>query len=100
MLKWIWSYVRKFGILMAIGLLFSVVVSALNMINPLVTGTIVDRVIQRGEYSILIKLILIMIGTTVTKSLFRYGYQIIFEHCSQNVIRKMREDLYAHLFKH
>jgi len=97
MLKWIWSYVRKFGILMVIGLLFSVIVSALNMVNPVVTGKIVDRVIQKGEYSILYKLILIMVGTTVTKSLFRYAYQIIFEHCSQNVIRSMREDLYAHI---
>jgi len=97
MLKWIWSYVQKFGVLMLIGLLFSVIVSALNMINPLVTGTIVDRVIQKGEYSILLKLIFIMVGTTVTKSLFRYAYQTIFEHCSQNVIRTMREDLYAHV---
>ena len=94
---WIWSYVRRYRFLMLIGLSLSVIVAALNMINPLITGNIVDKVIQGGQHSILLKLILIMICTTVGKSILRYTYQVIFEHCSQNVILKMRQDLYAHI---
>lgn len=94
---WIWTYVRRYRFLMLIGLSLSVIVAALNMINPLITGNIVDKVIQGGQYSILLKLILIMICTTVGKSILRYTYQVIFEHCSQNVILKMRQDLYAHI---
>ena len=97
MIKWIWSYIRKYRFLMALGLSLSVCVAAVNMVNPLVTGTIVDRVIRGGEHSILLKLILIMICTTLGKSVIRYLYQVIFEHCSQNIIRNMREDLYAHI---
>lgn len=67
------------------------------MINPIITGNIVDKVIKGGQHNILFKLILIMVGTTFGKSVIRYLYQIIFEHCSQNVILKMREDLYAHI---
>ena len=99
MLKWIWTYIRKYRFLMALGLSLSVVVAAANMINPLITGRIVDRVITGGEYSILLKLILIMVCTTLGKAVIRYLYQVIFEHCSQNVIRTMREDLYAHIQK-
>ena len=55
MLKWIWTYIRKYRFLMALGLSLSVVVAAANMINPLITGRIVDRVITGGEYSILLK---------------------------------------------
>lgn len=95
--SWIWSYVRRYRFLMIAGLSLSVCVAALNMVNPLVTGRIVDRVIQGGQHSILLKLILIMIGTTFGKSVLRYTYQVIFEHCSQNVILKMREDLYTHI---
>lgn len=95
--KWIWSYVRKYRFWMFFGLSLSVVVAALNMINPLVTGNIVDKVIKGGNHSLLAKLILIMIGTTFVKAVLRYSYQVIFEHCSQNVIRSMREDLYAHI---
>lgn len=95
--SWIWSFVRKYRFLMFTGLSLTVLVAALNMINPLVTGNIVDKVIKGGQYSILVKLILIMICTTFAKSVFRYLYQLIFEHCSQNVILKMREDLYSHI---
>ena len=94
---WIWTYVRKYRFLMILGLTLSTLVAALNMINPIVTGRIVDKVIQGGQYGILAKLILIMISTTLGKSIVRYCYQVIFEHCSQNVILRMREDLYAHI---
>ena len=82
---------------MFFGLSLSVIVAALNMINPLVTGQIVDKVIRNGEHNRLVKLILIMVLCTVTKSVFRYLYQLMFEHSSQNVIRAMRQDLYAHI---
>lgn len=97
MFKWVWSYVRKYRFWMFFGLSLSVIVAALNMINPLVTGQIVDKVIRNGEHNRLVKLILIMVLCTVTKSVFRYLYQLMFEHSSQNVIRSMRQDLYAHI---
>ncbi len=94
---WVWSYVRKYRFGMAAGLFLSVIVAAMNMVNPLVTGSIVDKVIKGGQHELLIKLIAIMISVVIGKSIFRYSYQVIFEHCSQNVILKMREDLYAHI---
>ena len=97
--SWIWSYVKKYQVAMFIGLALSVAVAGLNLINPLVTGQIVDEVIKNQKHSLLVKLLLIMICTTVGKSVIRYTYQVIFEHCSQNVIRSMREDLYAHVQK-
>ena len=95
--SWVWSYVRKYRFGMAAGLFLSVIVAAMNMVNPLVTGRIVDKVIKGGQHELLFKLIFIMIGVVIGKSIFRYSYQVIFEHCSQNVILKMREDLYAHI---
>lgn len=97
--SWVWSYVRKYRFGMAAGLCLSVIVAAMNMVNPLVTGNIVDRVIKGGQHELLFKLIAIMLCVVVGKSIFRYSYQVIFEHCSQNVILKMREDLYAHIQK-
>lgn len=99
MYKWIWTYIKKYRFWMLGGLLLSVMVAAVNMINPIVSGTIVDKVIRGGQHSLLFKLICIMVGTTFCKAVFRYAYQLIFENCSQNVIRSMREDLYAHIQK-
>ena len=97
--SWVWSYVRRYRFGMAAGLFLSVCVAAMNMVNPLVTGNIVDKVIKGGQHELLFKLIAIMLCVVVGKSIFRYSYQVIFEHCSQNVILKMREDLYAHIQK-
>lgn len=95
--SWIWTYVKKYRLLMITGLTLSSLVAALNMINPIITGNIVDKVIKGGQHSILLPLILVMIFTTLGKSIVRYTYQVIFEHCSQNVILKMREELYSHI---
>lgn len=97
--SWVWSYVRRYRFGMAAGLCMSVLVAAMNMVNPLVTGNIVDKVIKGGQYELLFKLIAIMLCVVVGKSILRYSYQVIFEHCSQNVILQMREDLYAHIQK-
>ena len=97
--SWVWSYVRRYRFLMMTGLFLSVCVAALNMINPLVTGNIVDKVIRGGQHELLLRLILLMVGTTMFKAIIRYTYQVIFEHCSQNVILKMRQDLYDHIQK-
>lgn len=99
MYKWIWSYIRKYRGWMVLGLSLSVVCAAVNVVNPNVTGMIVDRVINQPEhdFNLLIKLILIMVSATFGKAVIRYCYQLIFEHTSQNIIRQMREELYAHI---
>ncbi len=97
MFKWIWSYVRRYRYWMALGVVLTVTVSALNMVNPSISGRIVDRVITGGEHNLLFRFVLIMVSCTFVKSVLRYLYQLIFEHCSQNVMRSMRQDLYAHI---
>ncbi len=99
MLKWIWSYIGKYKFRMIFGLTLSVLVASFAVINPLISGSIVDNVINTPEhdFGLLVKLILLMVGATLVKAIMRYSYQLIFEHCSQNVIRRMREDLYAHI---
>lgn len=94
---WIWSYIKKYRFLMASGLLLTIGVAALNMVNPTIAGKIVDRVIIGSEKSLLLNFVVIMISATVLKSVIRFGYQMIFEYVSQNVIRNIREDLYDHV---
>lgn len=94
MYRWIWNYVRKYRFLMAGGFIFVIAVAAFAMVNPTVSGVIVDRVIQGGETGLLFPLIALMIGATLVKGALRLGYQLIFEHVSQNVIRTIREELY------
>ncbi|MCQ2597283.1 MAG: ABC transporter ATP-binding protein/permease [Treponema sp.] len=82
---------------MFVGIALTVFVSGLNMINPSITGRIVDLVIGQGKHDLLPKLIAVMICCTLGKAVLRYSYQAIYEQVSQNVMRSMREDLYAHI---
>ena len=99
MLRWIWKYISKYKFLMIFGLTLSVIVAGFAVVNPLISGAIVDKVINSPEhdFKLLAKLVGLMIGATILKALLRYSYQVMFEHTSQNVIRRMREDLYAHI---
>jgi ATP-binding cassette subfamily B multidrug efflux pump len=94
---WLRVHLKRYRIPLAAGILLTLVVSALNLVNPLISGTLVDRVIVRGETGLLWPLLGVMIGAIVVKSLIRYGYQMIFEHVSQSTIRSCREELFAKL---
>jgi ATP-binding cassette, subfamily B, multidrug efflux pump len=98
-LRWAWSYIRNYKIRLFIGLLLALIVSALNMVNPYLAGRIVDDVMYGQEKNLLWPFIGLMIGFTVIRTSVRYGYQIMFEKLSQNVIFKMRENLYDRLLK-
>lgn len=92
--KWVWQYLEKykFKFLAALFLSFSVIL--LSMINPYVQGVIVDKVIKGGNTGILVKLLLLMLGATLIKSVIRFLYQCMFETVSQGVVFKIRETIY------
>jgi ATP-binding cassette, subfamily B, multidrug efflux pump len=98
-LRWAWSYIRNYKIRLFLGLLLALIVSALNMLNPYLAGKIVDDVMYGQEKNLLWIFLGLMIGTTIIRTSVRYGYQIMFEKLSQNVIFKMRENLYDRLLK-
>ena len=63
MYKWIWGYIKKYRFWMATGLTLSAIVAAMNVINPIITGNIVDKVIkvENRDLNLLFKLIIIMV---------------------------------------
>ncbi len=95
--RWIWGYIREYKYKMLFGLFMVLSVSVLNMINPYISGIIVDRVILGKNVGLLTGLIGIMLGTTLVKSVIRYVFQMNFEYISQNVVFKVRENIYSRL---
>jgi ATP-binding cassette, subfamily B, multidrug efflux pump len=98
-LYWVWGFVRGHKVKLFMGLLMALLVSGLNMVNPYFAGKIVDQVIFGNQENLLWKLLLMMIGVTVIKTVVRYSYQIMFERMSQDVVYKIRELLYGRLQK-
>lgn len=98
-LKWFWSFLKKYRFGLLIGLVMTTMISVLAMINPYVSGLIVDNVIQGGQLSLLPKLIAILLSVTLVRSVLRFFYQVVFERCSQGVLYDMRDKFYRKLLE-
>lgn len=57
----------------------ALVVSALGMLNPFLSGKIVDEVIYGQKNEILWPILGMIIGFTFIRTFVRYGYQMMFE---------------------
>ena len=96
-MRWFWSFLRKYRFAILGGLVLTTFISAMSVINPYVSGRIVDDVIQGGNLSLLPTLIAILLTVTAVRGVSRYFYQLIFETCSQGVLYDMRDAVYHKL---
>lgn len=96
-MKWFWGFLRKYRFKLLGGLILTTFISVLAIVNPYVSGVIVDDVIQGGQYDLLWKLVLILLFVTLVRGALRFFYQVIFEVCSQGVLYDMRDVVYRRL---
>lgn len=92
--KWFLGFLKKYKWLMVLGLVMTTVISVLAIVNPHISGLIVDDVIKGGNYDELPYLAAILIGVTAVRSALRFFYQVVFETCSQGVLYEMRDTVY------
>ena len=96
-MKWFWGFLRKYRFKLLGGLILTTFISVLAIVNPYVSGMIVDDVIQGGQYDLLWKLVLILLFVTLVRGALRFFYQVIVEVCSQGVLYDMRDVVYRRL---
>lgn len=92
--KWIWGFIKPYRYKMLAGLILALIASTVAMVNPLMTGIIVDKVIGSSMTELLWEVIAVMTAATLLKSIVRFSFQMIFEHISQGIFKKIREDIY------
>ena len=98
-LKWFSGFLKKYRLTIVIGLVLMTVIVACAIVNPYISGMIVDDVIQGGAYDLLPKLIGIMLAVTAVRAILRYATQMMFETCSQGVLYRMRDAVYRKLLQ-
>lgn len=96
-MKWIWQYVRKYRLLMIGVFILIFIASGISIIYPLLGGKVIDDVVYQNKSNLLIPLLLIMIISTIIRTICRYTYQIMCERIGQNSLFRIREDLYKKL---
>ena len=125
-MKWFFSFLKKYRGLMIIGILLTTAVSVLSVVNPYISGQIVDQVISGGRYDklmpfigwalgtqfesyitsidhwiafALMPFIGCLIGVTVVMGILRFLFQVAFETASQGVLYDMRDKVYRKLLE-
>lgn len=97
--KWFGSFLGKHRGKMIVGLSIILVVSAMSVINPKVSGFIIDNVIVGGKLQYLGICMAILIGVSVFREGFQYLAQMLFEKSSQGVLFDMRNAVYRKLLR-
>ena len=95
--KWFWGFLKKYSLLLFIGLLMTTAISVLSIVNPYISGLIVDDVIRGGALDKLPQLIMILLSVTLVRGVLRFAHQVIFESCSQGVLYDMRDKFFRRL---
>lgn len=98
-LRWIFGYLKNHKYKYIFALLLVLFTCAINMVNPFISGKIVDKVLGENETNLLLPLITVMISIVVFKGIIAYIYQMILEKISQDILFKIRKDLYAKLME-
>lgn len=93
-MQWFFSFLKKYRRNLIIALLLLTFTSCLTIINPYISGIIVDDVIKGGHKELLLNLVLLLIITTLVRSIIRYIYLYIFENTSQRTLYSMRDYVY------
>jgi len=96
-IKWLWSYLRKYGWMYGTGLLLLIVFSVLSLYVPQIMGRLVDEVIEGGMTERLKPLLLALIGATLFRTSLAYVHSLFQEKASQNVIHDIRTEAYRRL---
>lgn len=98
-IRWFLSFLKKYRVRMIVGLILVFITALLVLINPQISGMIVDEVIEGQHYEKLGILLLIMSGVTLVRSLLRFTFLMCFESSSQGLVYDMREEAYRKLMK-
>lgn len=94
---WVWQYARKSRGLIIWAVMLILVNAAGIVVVPILSGMIVDQVIDEGHTDRLVPMLLIMIGVTLGRTIVRYIYEVCCEQVGQNALFDIRHDLFAKL---
>ncbi len=98
-MKWFMSFLKKYMHYMILGLIMTTVIAALSVVSPMISGTIIDEVIEGGATEKLVPLVVLLLGVTLVIGVLRFSYQIVFERASQGVLFDMRDKVYRKLLE-
>ncbi len=96
-MKRIFKYVLRHKALLYIPMAAMLIVIAADVGMPYITKLIVDRVIEKREFSIFTFLLLSFLALTLIKNFFGYAKEFLFDVLSTKVNESIKNDLFDHI---
>ena len=98
-MQWFYSFLKKYRHKLIFAMILVTVTCAFAIVNPQISGIVVDEVIKGGNHKILPMLVIVMIATTLIRAVIKYWFLIIFETSSQGMLYSMRDYVYRRLLQ-
>jgi ATP-binding cassette subfamily B multidrug efflux pump len=96
-MQWFYSFLKKYRARMIFALFLATITSLIAIVNPYISGIIVDDIITAGNYKLLPVMMFIMVVTTLLRAALKFWFMMIFERSSQNMLYTMRDYVYRRL---
>ena len=98
-MQWVFSFMKKYRKRLIFALFLATTTAITAIVNPQISGTVVDDVIMGGNRGILPKLVLIMVLSTLIRTVVRFWFTMIFEKTSQSVLFTMRDYVFRKMMR-
>ena len=98
-MQWVFSFMKKYRKRLIFALFLATTTAITAIVNPQISGTVVDDVIMGGNRGILPKLVLIMVLSTLIRTVVRFWFTMIFEKTSQSVLYTMRDYVFRKMMR-
>lgn len=96
-MKWFFSFLKKYRGRLLFATFLCTIVSIIAIVNPQISGIVVDEIVRGGDHSKLPMMMLVMIVTTLLRAVLKYWFLVIFEKSSQGMLYTMRDYVYQKL---
>lgn len=93
-MQWVFSFLKKYRKRLIFAMFLATITAVTAIVNPQISGTVVDDVIMNGNHKILPRLVVIMILSTLIRAAIRFCFVMIFEKTSQEMLYTMRDHVY------
>jgi ATP-binding cassette subfamily B multidrug efflux pump len=97
LLKRLSKYVKRYRWYFIIAILAMTISITLDMFNPHLLKLVIDRIIIGKQLALLNKVLLAILGITVSRAILGYVKEFLFDCGGQRVVTDLRQDLFDHL---
>lgn len=98
-MRWFYTFLKKYRARLIFAMLLVTISCLIAIVNPHISGIIVDDIIEGNNRALLPRMIILMVVTTIVRAILKYWFLVIFEKSSQGMLYNMRGHVFRRLME-